>query len=201
MVYAYGCYWYTHWVPFWNCYKLVNFAIYFCFENYIMLGFCVVHIGHLLVYALLYQRRWSFRFQICPWKFLTSWTKKKLKISESIHCHLLLRWSHLRPLTYGPMSPMSQREFFDSCINLFPAGEFGDFHICLREKLWGCAVHRWNSENLLWLTLLVPELSRVIWGYGVLPGRKEVQILVSRGELAARYSCFPLDSPNTIWSP
>ncbi len=32
----------------------------------IMLGLCVVHMVHQLVYALLYQRPWSLRLQICP---------------------------------------------------------------------------------------------------------------------------------------
>ncbi len=38
---------------------------------------------------------------------------------------------------YHPVRTASE----EGHVNLFPAGEFGDFHVCVHEKLWGCAVH------------------------------------------------------------
>ncbi len=64
-----------------------------------------------------------------------------LILSRKLHPAILTLHAIYQDLSgFGFMVTCSGLAGIKSVINLFPAGEFRDFHICVWEKLWGRAL-------------------------------------------------------------
>ncbi len=98
------------------------------------------------------------QIKVIQWQF--NWKKHTLGMLGSFNQHLPLILSNLPWTCWSSVSSnliLRGTDLTDKYapldhLNLFPAGEFGDFHICVQEKLWGCAVH--NNIKLMGLIQL-----------------------------------------------